>query len=160
MDRLREKLGSLGHIEEELKVHELTEEALRDQNKVIERECRDLQADVVRMAGHQNGKQKIHYLQKVKQDNLALKQDNARLEKEVARVKQQLAKAGVVADTPASKRRQSLATNGKPGKGGAVGDKENGLATPKVARSRTSTAAGGASDRGYASRKPLSAVRA
>ena len=44
------------------------------------------------MAGHQNGKQKIHYLQKVKQDNLALKQDNARLEKEVARIKQQLAK--------------------------------------------------------------------
>ena len=59
---------------------------------MIDKECKDLQADVVRMAGHQNGKQKIHYLQKVKQDNLALKQDNARLEKELARIKQQLAK--------------------------------------------------------------------
>ena len=73
-------------------VHELTEDALRTENAVIDKECKDLQADVVRMAGHQNGKQKIHYLQKVKQDNLALKQDNARLEKEVARIKQQLAK--------------------------------------------------------------------
>ena len=35
MDRLREKLGSLGHIEEELKVHELTEDALRTQVRCV-----------------------------------------------------------------------------------------------------------------------------
>ena len=132
---------------------------------MIDKECKDLQADVVRMAGHQNGKQKIHYLQKVKQDNLALKQDNARLEKEVARMKQQLSKAGI-AETPVGKRRQSVAATGKAAKGGAVDKaaKENGEATPKMNRRRTSTATAGATGdaagRGYAARKPLSAVRA
>lgn len=51
------------------------------------REVQDLVAENARLAGHQNHKQKIRYVQNLKEQVISLKKENAELEADLGRAK-------------------------------------------------------------------------
>ena len=75
----------LGHLEEELALHEEQEDRLRTETAQVSKEVASLVKENARLAGHQNTKQKIKHLQSLKEEVIRLKHDNTLLERDLSR---------------------------------------------------------------------------
>ena len=61
-------------LQEQLKAYEREKQLLLGKSKNAEQEIETLSRDYAKLLGHQNQKQKIHHILKLKEENLGLKQ--------------------------------------------------------------------------------------
>ncbi len=78
-------LSAVGPFKEQLEAYEAEKTALEDQNKATVENLKQLAVQHGKVLGHQNHKQKINHLVKLKTDNVNLQQENARLLTETRR---------------------------------------------------------------------------